>query len=156
VSNKTKKCIADVELRFISVNTGKEVKETITKRGIEVNENGTTEILLGKIDTARGELYVLSARLFNDGVCISRDTDWPQPFKYLSLKDRGVTITTVGEQIHVTAKKPTKGLVFEERDGISLSDNALDVVLGDKQIIEAKGLLTSSKRLSYRYLGQDE
>ncbi|KUJ24643.1 beta-mannosidase precursor [Mollisia scopiformis] len=143
VSNKTKKFIADVKLRFISVDTGKEVRNTIIRKGVTTLENGTTEVLSGVIDTRSGEPLVLAARISIDGVCLSRDTDWPQPFKYLSSNDRGVIITTIG-------------LVFEERDGVLLSDNALDIVPGDEQIVEAKGLQTASKSLSWLYLCQED
>ncbi|KAF8850139.1 hypothetical protein BDZ45DRAFT_547396, partial [Acephala macrosclerotiorum] len=155
VRNKTQKCFADVEFRFISSKTEKEVKETITRKGIVVNENGMTGILSSTMDTTCGEPYVLTARLFIDDVCVSRGTDWPQPFQYLSFKDCGVTVETISEQIRVTAKRPTKRFAFEERDGVSLSGNAVDIVPGDKHIINAKGLHSTSKPLSFRYLGQD-
>lgn len=57
----------------------------------------------GEIDNVNEEPQVLAARIWMDGRLVSRDADWPQPFKYRSFKDRGL-------YVHVTVEKPVKGL----------------------------------------------
>jgi beta-mannosidase len=53
----------------------------------------------------------------------------------------------------VKANKPTKGLVFEEREGILVNDSALDVVPGDEQTVTVKGLDAGHESLKWTYLG---
>ncbi|KAJ9655174.1 hypothetical protein H2201_008865 [Coniosporium apollinis] len=153
-SSKTEPVTATVELRFISVATGKEVKDAVVKKDIEIIANGTTDVLSGTIDNVQEEPHVLAARLWIDDRVISRDVDWPQPLKYLSFEDRRVQVKRDGNTITVVAEKPTKGLVFEEREGVLLNDSALDLVPGDEQVVTVKGLGADDQPLRWRYLGQ--
>jgi beta-mannosidase len=155
-SSKLHESKVDFELRFVSVKSGKDIKSAIIKKDIIVNSNGTTHIVDDEIDNVNEEPHVVAARLLVDGVCISRDVDWPQPFKYLSFQDRGVEVRQSGDSYIVTASKPTKGVVFEERDGVQLSDNCLDIIPGDEQTIEAKGLSPNTEPFAWRYLGVNE
>ncbi|RGP80679.1 beta-mannosidase [Fusarium longipes] len=125
----------DVELRFLSIDTGEQVKPTIKKANVTVAQNGVTNILSGVIDNTTEKIHVLAARVFQSGVCIARDVDWPQPFKYLSFANRGIKVAAKPGKFVVSAEKPTKGFVVEELDGCSLSDNCLDIMPGDSQII---------------------
>lgn len=154
VSNKLTEVEATVELRFISVKTGKEVKEAFIKKNVTIVANGTTNITSGTIDNIKEEPHVLSARLLVDGKVVARDMDWPQPLKYLSFEDRGIKVEFDGEsKIHVTTEKPVKGLVFEEREGVLISDSAIDVAPGDEQIIKVRHFKKGDEPLSWRYLG---
>lgn len=91
---------------------------------------------------------------------MSRDVDWPQPLKYLDFFDRGLEVRpqtggSAGKQLLViTSHKPVKCLVFEERANVQISDSAIDIVPGDEQVVEIKGLSDSDPPLGYRYLGQ--
>ena len=134
-SNQPEEVNATVELRFISISTGKEIKEKVVKENIKIAANGTTDVLSGRIDNVNEEAHVLAARIWVKGEIVSRDVDWPQPLKYLDFEDRGVEIAPKGNTIVVSAAKPTKGLVFEERAGILVNDSAVDVVPGDEQVI---------------------
>ncbi|KAJ4108671.1 hypothetical protein NW768_012148 [Fusarium equiseti] len=82
----------DVELRFLSIDTGKEVKPAVKKDNVAITKNGVTNVLSGVINNVTEDVHVLAARVFQFGECISRDVDWPQPFKYLSFENRGVTV----------------------------------------------------------------
>lgn len=89
---------------------------------------------------------------------MTRETDWPQPLKYYTFPDRGleVVVTWVDKskedaEVVVTAKRPVKGLVFEEIDGVVWGDNCIDVVPEDKQVISAKGL--KGREVKWRYYG---
>ena len=151
-SSLTKETTADVELRYISIATGDDVKAKVTKKNVKIVANGTTEILKGTIDYIAEEPYVLAARIWVEGEIVSRERDWPQPLKYLDFSDRGVEVKLHGGNVRVRAAKPTKGLVFEEKDGVLLGDNSLDIAPGDEQEITVSGLHHGNE-LSWTYLG---
>lgn len=147
-----------VELRFISVTSGKEIKDKIIHEGITIKANGTTDVLEGVIDNMVEEAHVLSARLWIGDELVARDVDWPQPFKYLDMSDRGVEV-----QFHaakngkpagavVKVAKPTKGFVFEEREGVLMDDGALDLTPGDEQEVVIQGLKEGAEPLQWTYL----
>ena len=145
---------ATVELRYISIKSGREIKTSVIKKDVKIVPNGTTNILDGIIDNLNEEQHVLAARLVMDGKVIARDMDWPQPLKYLSFEDRGLNVLFDGHsKIRVKAEKPVKGLVFEEREGVFLSDSGLDVAPGDEQVVTVKRFRAGDGRLSWRYLG---
>ncbi len=152
-SNRTSEVVATVELRYISIATGQEIKESVVRKGIKIAPNGTTEILEGTINNITEEPHVIAARIWVDGELVSRDCDWPQPLKYLDMSDRGVEVTSTNSVIYVRVAKPTKGLVFEEREDVLVEDSALDVVPGDEQIIKVRGLASGQKALGWTYLG---
>ena len=158
-SNQFEAVQGKVELRFISVNTGDEIRAPIVRDNVTIAPNGTTDIIDGVIDhIAEPEPHVLAARLWVDGKIVARDVDWPQPFKYLNLSDRQLEVAWQSEQtdegvLVVNAHKPVKCIVFEEQDGVQLEDNAIDVVPGDEQTIKVSG--RGAEPLRYRYLGQE-
>ncbi|KAI1629939.1 beta-mannosidase [Exophiala viscosa] len=156
VSSRLTEITADVEVKFVSVRTGHEIKEKIVKKGIRVTPNGTTDILKGQVDNLEEEPHVLAARIWVDGELVGRDTDWPQPLKYLQFPERNVKVEVVGDEMHVTADRPVKCLVFEEREGCHLTDSAIDVVPNDKQIIRMRGLKPGAPPLDWTYLGAGE
>lgn len=144
----------DVEVRFISVKTGSDIKGKILQREVSVQANSTTEILSGNLHNVNEEPHVIAVRLFLNGTCVSRSVDWPQPLKYLDFSERGVKVKLSNGECHITADKPTKGLVLEESDDITLSDNCVDVVPGDEIVIQATGTGTVVNLPNYIYLGQ--
>ena len=154
-SQKLHEVTATVELRYISVKSGEEIKDKVVKKDIKLVPNGTTDVLSGTIDNRNEEPHVLAVRIWVDGEIVSRDVDWPQPLKYLDFEDRGVQVIPRGETILVKAEKPTKGLVFEERSGVLVHDSAIDIVPGDEQVIKVRGLGKQDEPLKWRYLGKD-
>lgn len=163
VSSLQKEVTARVELKFISVSTGLQIKEPIVREDVRVLASGTTNLItdgvINHIDTP--EPHVLAARIWVDGRLVARDMDWPQPLKYLSFVERGLEVTNKGETkdgkqtLIVSVKKPVKCLVFEEREGVMLSDSAIDIAPGDDQTITITGLNAGGQPLSWRYLDQD-
>jgi beta-mannosidase len=147
-SQRQEHILATVELRFISIKSGKDIKDKVVKKDISLVPNGTTDVLSGTIDNRNEEPHVLAVRIWID-------VDWPQPLKYLDFDDRGLEVVPQGETIVVRASKPTKGLVFEERSGVLLHDSAIDVVPGDEQIIKVRGLSKQDKPLKWTFLGKD-
>lgn len=168
VSSLQEEVEALIELKFISVNTGIEVRNRIVHESVRVVPNGTTNVILnGIIDhTEYPEHHVLAARMWIDGRLVARDVDWPQPFKYMDFSDRGIEVreteqasSTNSEKrerhLTISVQKPVKCLVFEERDGVKVSDSALDIVPGDDQVIKIEGLQPGDKSLKWKYLGQE-
>lgn len=153
-SSKLEPLSATIELRYVSIATGKEIKEKMVRENVPITANGTTEVFNGTIDNVHEEPHVLAARIFVDGKVVHRDVDWPQPFKYLSFSERGVCVVREGEVIRVRATRPTKGLVFEEREGVWLEDSALDLVPGDEQVVRVRGLGVGEGMLGWTYLGK--
>lgn len=149
----------DIQLRFISIATGRDIKHAILKTNITLIPNGTTPITSGIISNLTEEPHVLHARMYLNNAIVARDTDWPQPLKYLLFPDRNVTVKVndTGDEMRVSAERPVKCLVFEERQGCWVSDSALDVVPGDEQVVTVRGLEKGgSKPLDWTYLGEGE
>lgn len=159
-SNSSVPVRGKIELRFLSVNTGHDIRSPIVREDVIIAANGTTNIITdGEIDhVAEPEPHVLAARLWVDNQAVARDVDWPQPFKYLDMSHRGLEVQIQAGNIEnekrlvVTARKPVKCLVFEEQDGLRFSDNAMDIVPGDEQTLTVTGL--QDQRMRYRFLGR--
>ncbi|RSL48472.1 hypothetical protein CEP54_012913 [Fusarium duplospermum] len=143
-----------VEVRFISVKTGNDIKDKILREDVAITGNGTTEALSGEVDNIKEEPHVIAVRLLVDGVCVSRSVDWPQPMKYLDLSERNVKVDLSDGQYVITAQRPTKGVVLEEVDGVTLSDNCVDIVPGDEIRIAISGSGSVVPSPKFKYLGQ--
>ncbi|GAM90819.1 hypothetical protein ANO11243_088640 [Dothideomycetidae sp. 11243] len=154
VSSKTSELKATVEIRFIAIASGVEIKDTLVEKNVTIAPNGTTVIAKGVIDNQKEEPHVLAARIWIDELVVGRDVDFPQPLKYDNYDNRGVNVTQTHQEIRVTTRKPTKGLVFEEREGVLLGDSALDLVPGDEQIVKIKGMKAGDKPLKFMYYSQ--
>ncbi|PCG94544.1 Glycoside hydrolase, family 2, immunoglobulin-like beta-sandwich [Penicillium occitanis (nom. inval.)] len=153
VSSLTVDTRTDVELRFVSIETGKDIATPVVHKDCLITANGTTEITSGVISNVDQEPHVVAARLLQKGEVISRDVDWPQPLKYLSFEDRGVKLEVKEGQYIVSASRPTKCFVVEEQDDIVLSDNGIDLIPGETQVIQATGTGQLLQTPAFRYLG---
>lgn len=156
VANRTlERKNAWVEVRFISIATGEEIKETMLK-AVTIAANGVTEPMTGYIDNEIDEPHVLAAKLWVDDGLAARDWDWPQPLKYLDLSERAVSVEERrdGEMcwVSVRAEKPVKGFVFEQRDGVMVNDNGFDVMPGDDMVVEVWGL-KGGEKMEWKFLG---
>ncbi|KAL3459076.1 glycoside hydrolase superfamily [Aspergillus heterothallicus] len=159
-SSRLDSVTATVEIRYISIATGKDVRPALTFHNLEITPNATTEICTEPLDYTQSpytEPIVISATLAVNDKYISRDIDWPQPLKYLDLKDRGVSVEYLPEKsaVRVTAAKPTKGIVFEERPGLWFEDNGIDIVPGDERIIAVRGIDSEEGVPRWTYLEDD-
>lgn len=105
----------------------------------------------------RTHTVVVATRLLDaqSGDVLSRAVDWPQPYRYYVPPEPGLDIVVQDETITVTSQRPVKGLVFsvQEEENVTWSDNGIDIVPGDTQVIEAKGLC--GKKLYVAYLGSE-
>ncbi|KAK4223749.1 hypothetical protein QBC38DRAFT_502893 [Podospora fimiseda] len=145
-------------IRFMGVNSGMDVKKKI-ELDLEIEGNGTTEVLVGhKFEWDEGvenEPFVIHASLWIDGVEVSSDVSWPDPIKYLEFKGRGAEVKYVGENfVEMTVKKPVKGFVFSERQGVELSDNGFDAMPWEKPIrVKVEGI--KAEELDWTFVGQE-
>lgn len=109
---------------------------------------------------------VVSARLIapESGEVLARYADWPQPFRHVDFPDPvlRVVVDSKGRTVSVGVEKPVKGLFFTVDRGQSLphskemvrwSDNALDVLPGDPQTVEVRGLEGRDAKLRVAYMG---
>lgn len=135
-----------VRIRFISIRTGKEIRNPIIKE-VDVRPLGTTEISMG--DTPENEPTAVVATLLDEkNNIMSRETDWPQPLKHITFPNRGLDIDVRGEELVITAAKPVKGLVLLN-DGVQWSDNCLDIAPFEEQRVFARGLVGEIKFTYY-------
>lgn len=152
-SNEQVEVKANIEIRFISIQTGEDVKDRVVKQDHPLTPNGTTEVLSGLIENVKEEPHIIVVRVLKDGVCVARDVDWPQPLKYLNFSERQVNIELSDDGYRITAQRPTKGLVLEEVDGNIWSDNCIDIIPGEEIIVKSSGEKALDRLPSYQYLG---
>ena len=112
-----------------------------TERVVTLAPNQATE--LGPCAFATNKAYVLAAQLLVDGAIVSRAALWPEPFKYLTLPDPGLQIAQKGETVRLRVTRPAKGVWLAAGDGVAWSDNMVDLLPGDEQVLVAKELGTA-------------
>ncbi|KAK3349499.1 glycoside hydrolase family 2 protein [Lasiosphaeria hispida] len=138
-SSRLERVEGRVVVRFVSVKTGRDVKERL-EREVDMEPNACTEILVGfKFETdvpaKDAEHFVIHASLWVGGEQVSNDTSWPDPIKYLNFADRGVQVKSLGQDLfEISAEKPVKGFVFSEKPGVKVSDNGFDIIPGEKAV----------------------
>ncbi|KAG6336605.1 hypothetical protein ID866_2481 [Astraeus odoratus] len=128
--------------------------------------NSSTELFLGQLPgqptrTKLSEvprMIIASARLLDEsGSVLARLSNWPEPYKFIhfpTIKDLGlsVKIGSDGESIELSSEKPVKGIVLDvEGEDVKWSDQAIDLVPGDPQIVKAVGL--RGRDVKVRFLG---
>lgn len=149
-----------VEVRFVSVATGKDIRGPIILDDVNIRANETTEVLNGFVDTDKDEPHIVSARLWVQGNLVTRDVDWPQPLKYLDLSERGVDVRCQGErddaEVTILAEKPVKSFVLEEMGRLEFTDNGFDVLPGEPVVVGIKGLGEIGKYPKWWYLGMGD
>ncbi|KAF2680847.1 glycoside hydrolase family 2 protein [Lentithecium fluviatile CBS 122367] len=164
VSSKTEKLKAELVVRFVSVKSGKECLSELRKE-VQIEANGTTDAYLNHkveipdlqdpktaFDTSKADPFVIHATLNIEGKQVASDVSWPDPIKYLTFPDRGVSVFYLEDEsvVTVACEKPVKGFVFSEKQGVRLSDNGFDVVPGEKKEVHVVGCKTDG--LEWRYV----
>jgi beta-mannosidase len=115
---------------------------------LELAPNQATE--LGTFGLGAGGTIVLDARLIVNGAVVARAAHWPEPFKYLQLPDPMIVMDLEdGETIRLRAVRPAKAVLLSAGDGIAWSDNFIDLMPDDEQIITARGLGDRSIQLRW-------
>ncbi|KAK1988839.1 family 2 glycosyl hydrolase [Colletotrichum cereale] len=158
----------DLAVRFVSVETGREVRPRIEKK-VVAQGNATTNVVEKQVAcAAREELedarvpfsaegydpFVIHATLAVDGKVVAEDTAWPQPLKYLEFSDRGLRASAKEGGLVLSVEKPVKGFIIQEDRGMKLSDNGFDIVPGEEKVVRVGGIAV--EKLRWTYLGAPE
>ncbi len=116
---------------------GEKVKEE--KHALVLKPNQATEFSTLSYNPEEG--IVVGATLYSNAQVIARATLWPEPFKYFDFPDPEIEITRSGEdQLLIHAKLPAKGVLLAAGGVVEWSDNMLDLLPDNPQIITARGL----------------
>ena len=109
------------------------------QRPVVLRPNQTTELGAFAFDAYRP--LILSAQLLIKGAVAARGALWPEPFKYLILPDPQIEMTRLDERrLRLRATRPAKGVWLWAGPDVQWSDNMLDLLPGDEQIILVQGL----------------
>ena len=109
------------------------------QRQVTLAPNQATELGNFAFDDKRQ--LVTSARLLQNNAVVARAALWPEPFKYLKLPDPLIELTRLdGDTLRLHAARPAKGVWLHTARPAQWSDNMLDLIPGDEQIITASGL----------------
>jgi len=131
---------------------------------VVLSPNSSTELHKGQVPgqptrTKASEIpkvIIVSARLVDaNGDVLGRYSNWPEPFKFITFPaDVGLkaTVASDGDSVILTTEKPVKGVVLDvEGSEVKWSDQAVDLVPGDPQTIQAVGL--KGRKVKLRFLG---
>lgn len=109
------------------------------QRQVVLAPNQATE--LGQIEVPGADQSIFSAQLVQDQHILARAALWPEPFKYLTIPDPAISLVKLGEdQLRVQAQRPAKGVWLSTTRPLRWSDNMLDLLPGQPQIVTASGL----------------
>ncbi|BEI83975.1 hypothetical protein CcaverHIS002_0405790 [Cutaneotrichosporon cavernicola] len=148
---------ATIEMVSFDLDAGELDRRTFD---VELASNASTEVWKGTVPgqptrTSLAQVprpIVVGARLIANGQVLARYANWPEPWKYLTFPDPGLKMVVKGDEVSVSAEKPVKGLVLDvEGDECEWSDQALDLMPGDTQVVVAKGL--NGREVKARYIG---
>jgi beta-mannosidase len=143
LSDHTEPQTLTLECRAIALDGTEVARET---REVTLTPNGCTE--LGTWQPSSDEPVVIALRLMNDATVQARAALFPEPFKYHNFDDPGLEVQSINAtQLRITARQPAKGVYLRSPE---LSDNMLDVVPGDPQILETTAL---PEELEVQWLG---
>lgn len=135
-------------------------------KDIVLAPNSSTELYSGDLPgqpvrTKQSEVpraIIVSARLLDaSGTVLGRYSNWPEPFKFINfpaIKDLGFSLKTRsdGESVELSTQIPIKGIILDaEGEDVEWSDQAIDLVPGDPQIVKAVGL--KGRDVKARFLG---
>jgi beta-mannosidase len=147
VNSRTDSLVAQLELNAWTLAGELAASET---RAVRLLPNQASE--LGEFALPAGQPLVLGARLRLGDQVAARAALWPEPFKYLELKDPGIELARTGDQLLLRAARPAKGVWLEAEDGVAWSDNFIDLLPGDEVSVTASGLAEETPTL--RWLGK--
>ncbi|KAF2250279.1 glycoside hydrolase family 2 protein [Trematosphaeria pertusa] len=166
-SSRTERLTGELVVKFISIKSGNEVLPALREK-VEIEPNGTTDVIKAHkvqlpspqdpnnpFSTLAADPFVIYATLLISDNQIAWDVSWPEPIKYLRFPDREVEVLYANDktQAFVSAGKPVKGFVFDEREGITLSDNGFDLVPGETKKVSVKGC--GADELGWKYVEMD-
>ncbi|KAJ4478306.1 glycoside hydrolase [Lentinula aciculospora] len=167
---------ASLELHFVDLCSSWSHKET---QVVQLPSNQATELLSitcpeppkpnapppGLSECTTTSSVVVGARLLDlvNGDVLARFADWPQPYRFLDFVDPGLKISVQSSgdaetsMVFLDVEKPGKCVVLsvaDDGEDVKWSDNALDLMPGDQQVITARGL--QGRDIQVSYLGKEK
>ncbi|GAA5888127.1 hypothetical protein JCM6882_000290 [Rhodosporidiobolus microsporus] len=152
----------DVEVEAFELLTGKRVHHEKFEATLESNRSAELKKLQLKKewDDERNAVVVtvkLTARKSKE--VLSRVSLYPEPFKFLTFPSPSsvalrVTLDRSAGTVTAVAARPVKGLILSFSTDVKLSDNGLDLIPGEEQVVEVEGLKKGTE-VSWRYLGDE-
>lgn len=152
--------ICSLVIKVFELSTGKEVFSRVETKELAANISMELfDLELPKPQGAADEPVIISTCLKalsvdgTEGIVLARCTNWPQPYRYLTMPKPALEIRIDGDIIKLKSDVPMKGLALyvEDVDAVEFADNLLDLVPGDEQIVVAKGL--DGRAITWRYYG---
>lgn len=155
---------AIIEVTVFDLDSG--LSERCQEKEVKLAPNASTELFKGNLPGQPTRLkksdvpktLVVSARLLDEHKAVlGRYSNWPEPFKFINFPSRealGLTVVVGddGESVTLTTEKPIKGIVLDvEGKDVKWGDQAIDLVPGDPQTVEASGL--QGREVKVRFLG---
>ncbi|EJD54587.1 glycoside hydrolase family 2 protein [Auricularia subglabra TFB-10046 SS5] len=121
----------------------------------------STEVYAKSLAAVAKTSIVVSARILSaDGKVLARTANWYDPYKDITFPAPStlglkVEIGTDGETVTLSTRVPVKAIVLDTVDksgaDVKWSDQAIDLIPGDNQVIRGVGL--AGRKLEVRYLG---
>jgi beta-mannosidase len=143
-----------IEVRYVCMSTG-ESEVVYTAPAVSIEGNRSIEIYGAEVPAESSTVvHSVLQKSSPSGVVLARDTSWPRLIKRVGMvsSESGLNVEVSPRdvesdeaEIKITAEKPIKGLLFEERDGEIWTDNAVDVVPGDLYKILVRGINSKDK-----------
>jgi len=137
------------------------------RRTVTLAPNSSTEIFKGSVNalpqrTTKSQVpktIIVSARVLDEsGTSLARYSNWPEPYKFIDFpKDVGfkVEVSSDGESVRLSSKRPVKGIILDaEGEDVRWSDQAIDLIPGEDQLVNAIGL--KGRSVQTRYLGKED
>ncbi|CEL57611.1 beta-mannosidase [Rhizoctonia solani AG-1 IB] len=160
---------AVLEIHSFDVEGGGKLIDT-QKLDVTLAPNSSTELWKGGLpgegkrtrDSDPHNVIVVQARLLDtDSKVLARYSNWPEPFKFIHFptpEQVGLKISTSkGEDpsetlVSLSTSIPIKGIILDtEGEDAKWSDQAIDLVPGDDQVVVVNGL--KGRTVRARYLG---
>ncbi|KAJ3841473.1 glycoside hydrolase family 2 protein [Lentinula raphanica] len=157
-------CAKNVTLEFLIHDLhDPEFKDGWT-RTLTLSPNSSTEVFKGTIQalpprmtkTQVPNTIIVSSRLLDeDNTVLARYSNWPEPYKFIHFpKDVGFRAEVDGDSVRLSSRRPMKGIVLEaEGDDVKWSDQAIDLIPGDDQVVHGVGL--RGRDIKVRYVGDE-
>ncbi|EEB93074.1 hypothetical protein MPER_08320 [Moniliophthora perniciosa FA553] len=149
------------------------------KRQVILQSNQSTELITGiEVPRAPGGTIVVQAKIVGgSGEVLALEANWPEPYRYLDVPDAGLTVSAKlvdahSAEVTLEVQRPARCIMLSmKEDGVvprrenlemqwnrvTWSDNALDLVPGEKRRVRVSGLEgLKNKEIEVRMLGKEK
>jgi beta-mannosidase len=110
-----------------------------TNKNLVLTANRAVE--LETISPGGAEPTLVHVRLLKNQEEIAYNALWPDPVKHFSYPDPHITVQRINtDMIRIQSEKPARGVMLTTVAEVLLSDNYLDLMPGEPQIISGDGL----------------